>query len=234
MRVIPWLGSLDAMAHGRADLPALDRQERERMRAFTDHAAATRFAALRRVQRVLVAEALGETPDRLLSSYECPECGPDAGHGRPGYRLLGAKQNTAHSTTTAASCTLSASRAGEWGAVVVVTDAPPRFRLGIDLTLERELFDGFDEVALSTAERDWIRSQPGPERLGARAGLWAAKEALSKRDGHGLRREPSQISVLGRAGLVDLSLATDVPIPRHRLIAAVPEEAEAAFRRATA
>ncbi|MDP5227885.1 MULTISPECIES: 4'-phosphopantetheinyl transferase superfamily protein [Arthrobacter] len=234
MRVITWLGSLEEAAR-RGDLPPLDAREQDRARAFANPGARNRFATLRSVQRRLLAGALGVAPDLLLSDYACPECGPDAGHGRPGYRLTDRSGNR-----TTPPFALSASRAGEWGAVVVALDVPEGFRLGVDLTLEAEIFDGFDTVALSAAERAWIGSLPPEERISARAGLWAAKEAIAKRDGHGLRKDPSTIEALGRRGLVELRVSAAGPgtgggaLPPHRLMAAVPEKAEAAFRRATA
>ena len=95
---------------------------------------------------------------------------------------------------------LSASRAGEWGAVVVVTGVGPGFRIGLDLTLHREIFDGFDDVALDGRERDWLRTQEPGEWNAERAALWAAKEAVAKRDGHGLRKDPAGILVLAAPG----------------------------------
>lgn len=236
MRVISWLGSLDEAAR-RGGLPLLDAAEHDRAGAFSDHTAGKRFATLRHVQRGLVAEALGESPDRLLSSYECPDCGPEAGHGRPGYRLVGGSSRTNGTTTPVA---LSASRAGEWGAVVVVTGVEPAFRIGVDLTLDEEIFDGFDDVALSGPERCWLDARPPGRRTAERAALWAAKEAVAKRDGHGLRKDPAEIAVLGAdtdagfaAGVVRLGIRGE-GVPPHVLMAAVPAVAEGAFRTATA
>lgn len=252
MRVLTWLGNLDDAARD-GGLPPLDAAERDRARAFTSGTAQARFGALRRVQRQLLGEILDVHPGRLVSAYECPDCGREAGHGRPGYLLaeVGVEttspQNSASQNLTGVA--LSASRAGEWGAVVVVvTGVEPGFRIGLDLTLEREIFDGFDEVALNGRERDWLRTQEPGERNAGRAALWAAKEAVAKRDGHGLRKDPPGIPVLAAAGnrqtpaegstahapgVVRLESRAE-GLPPHVLMAAVPAGAEDAFRRAMA
>ncbi|MEZ2371837.1 4'-phosphopantetheinyl transferase superfamily protein [Arthrobacter sp. RCC_34] len=256
MRVITWLGSLDDAARD-GGLPPLDDAERARARAFTLGTAQARFGTLRRVQRKLLADTLDVHPGRLVSAYECPDCGRGAGHGRPGYVLtaagpensspqISAPQNPSPQSLTGVA--LSASRAGEWGAVVVVTGVGPGFRIGLDLTLDREIFDGFDDVAVSGPERDWLRTQEPGERNAARAALWAAKEAVAKRDGHGLRTDPSGIPVLAAAGhrrtpaggatayapgLVWLETRAE-GLPPHVLTAAVPAAAEGAFRTAMA
>ncbi|MGO4453955.1 4'-phosphopantetheinyl transferase superfamily protein [Arthrobacter sp. RAF14] len=261
MRVITWLGSLDEAS--RLDgLPPLDAAEQERARAFTSDVARERFGTLRRIQRGLLAEALGTEPGRLLSSYDCPDCGFGAGHGRPGYLLAGpvtepqrasAAGSAALSGTGASEAgeplrlsgvALSASRAGEWGAVVVVAGVERGFWIGLDLTLHEEIFDGFDDVALSGPEKSWLDGQPPARRNAGRAALWAAKEAAAKRDGHGLRKDPARIAVLAAAedrgseagyapGVVRLETRAE-GLPPHALMAAVPAAAEDAFRRATA
>lgn len=263
--MITWLGSLDAAARAQ-DLPPLDGAEQARARAFTSATAAERFGTLRQVQRDLLARLLEVDAERLLSSYECPECGPEAGHGRPGYRLAGRGSGAdgperrvaglRRATTTAgppsaagsrgdgpaqaqrlSGVALSASRAGEWGAVVVVTEVERDFRIGLDLTLHEEMFVGFDRVALSRADRSWLEARQPALRTAGRAALWAAKEAVSKRDGHGLRKDPAAIEVLAAGrylpGLVDLVAEAD-GLPPYALKAAVPEAAAAAFRTATA
>jgi len=280
MRVITWLGSLDDAARD-AGLPPLDDAERDRARAFTSAAAGVRFGTLRRIQRKLLADALGIDPRRFVSAYECPDCGPAAGHGTPGYVVvervpadsqpgsavsLGPadtshldSDHTANAHTAApgsarpprlTDVALSASRAGEWGAVVVVTEVEPGFRIGLDLTLHREIFDGFDDVALDGRERDWLRTQEPGERNAERAALWAAKEAVAKRDGHGLRKDPAGILVLAAPGsgtsgtppkgatayapgVVQLATRAE-GLPPHVLTAAVPAAAEGAFRTAMA
>ncbi|QTF71074.1 4'-phosphopantetheinyl transferase family protein [Arthrobacter woluwensis] len=260
MRVITWLGSLDDAARD-VGLPPLDDAERDRARAFTSAAAGVRFGTLRRIQRKLLADALGIDPRRFVSAYECPDCGPAAGHGRPGYvvvdRVPASSQHGDHTAAPGSAwpqrltdVALSASRAGEWGAVVVVTGVEPGFRIGLDLTLHREIFDGFDDVALNGWERDWLRTQEPEGRNAERAALWAAKEAVAKRDGHGLRKDPAGILVLAAPGNGDngtspggatayapgvVQLATRAEgLPPHVLTAAVPAAAEGAFRTAMA
>ncbi|MDQ0708305.1 phosphopantetheinyl transferase [Arthrobacter woluwensis] len=256
MRVFTWLGSLDDAARD-AGLPPLDAAEQERARAFTSGTARARFGALRRVQRQLLGDILDVHPGRLVSAYECPDCGRGAGHGRPGYALTGVgPENSSPQISVPQNprpqslpgVALSASRAGEWGAVVVVTGADPDFRIGLDLTLEREIFDGFDDVAVSGPERDWLRTQEPGARNAGRAALWAAKEAVAKRDGHGLRTDPSGIPVLAARGhrrtpagdatayapgVVWLEARAE-GLPPHVLTAAVPAAAEGAFRAAMA
>lgn len=256
MRVITWLGSLDDAARD-VGLPPLDDAERDRARAFTAGIAQARFGALRRVQRQLLGEILDVHPGRLVSAYECPDCGREAGHGRPGYLLTeaGAENSSPRisdlqiaAPQNLTDVALSASRAGEWGAVVVVTGVEPGFRIGLDLTLHREIFDGFDDVALSRQERDWLRAQEPGKRNAERAALWAAKEAVAKRDGHGLRKDPAAIPVLagpghggalkGHAtgyspGVVRLETRAE-GLPPHVLTAAVQAAAEGAFRTAMA
>lgn len=156
------------------------------------------FLAGRLVQRRFAAELLGVPAGHLTASYHCPRCGPDAGHGRPGYALAGGPAPLA----------LSLSRAAGWTLLAAVTDPAPGFRLGIDVEdPARTGFAGFAGVALTAAEQRAVAPLQGDALLAARARLWARKEAWLKMTGEGLRTAPAGLDVTALPGLADLAPA---------------------------
>ncbi|RJT83025.1 4'-phosphopantetheinyl transferase superfamily protein [Arthrobacter cheniae] len=197
----------------------LDDVERRRAARIADAAQAVSFVAGRQALRVLAASLLGVQPADLASESVCPVCSPGgtADHGRPGYTLDGGTIPLA----------LSLSRADGFillGALDVrgaVPDAIPR--LGIDLTAVAEVgFDGFDDVSLTTAERDAVRTVPVAGRGAARARLWARKEALVKALGTGFTdRDPSEVDVLTDGRISDLPSVDGVVLASEGLVAAV-------------
>ncbi|MCW2495490.1 4'-phosphopantetheinyl transferase superfamily protein [Jatrophihabitans sp.] len=92
---------------------------------------------------------------------------------------------------------LHLSSASTGGRVLVGLSASP---VGVDVERRDAAdFPGFDGIALTDAEQ---RSAAG------RAELWAGKEALLKRDGVGLRRDPRSVETAG-AELQALDLGPD-------------------------
>ncbi|WP_104172441.1 4'-phosphopantetheinyl transferase superfamily protein [Arthrobacter sp. Y81] len=170
------------------------------------------FLAARMAQRLLAAELLGVRAQDLTARYSCPQCGSGPGitHGRPGYMLDGAP----------APLLLSLSRAAGWTLLAAMTDPGPLQRLGVDVEDPQRLdFDGFDAVALTTAERQAVASLHGDDLLRGRARLWARKEAFLKMTGEGLSRAPETVDVLDRPGVRDLAPAVSgLPVD---LVAAV-------------
>ena len=153
------------------------------------------FLAGRLALRRFAAELLGVRAAELTAAYECPQCGPGSPHGRPGYTLHG----------TPAPLLLSLSRSAGWVLLAAVPDPPPGLRLGVDVQDPAGTdFAGFNDVALSPAERGSLRGLAAAELLGARARLWARKEAWLKLCGTGLRTAPDTVDVLGHPGIRDL------------------------------
>ncbi|MBT2536699.1 4'-phosphopantetheinyl transferase superfamily protein [Arthrobacter sp. ISL-69] len=170
------------------------------------------FLAARMAQRLLAAELLGVRVQDLTARYSCPQCGsgPAITHGRPGYMLDGAP----------APLLLSLSRAKGWTLLAAMTEPGPEQQLGVDVEDPQRLdFDGFDAVALTTAERQAVASLYGDDLLRGRARLWARKEAFLKMTGEGLSRAPETVDVLERPGVRDLAPA-DSGLPVD-LVAAV-------------
>ncbi|KQR03993.1 4-phosphopantetheinyl transferase [Arthrobacter sp. Leaf141] len=168
------------------------------------------FVAGRLAQRRFAAELLGVPAGDLTASYRCPRCGPDAGHGRPGYTLAGVP----------APLVLSLSRAAGWTLLAAVTDPAPGFLLGVDVEdPARTGFAGFAGVALTAAEQRAVAPLHGDMLLAAQARLWARKEAWLKMTGEGLRTSPAGLDVTALPGLADLAPARS-GLPAH-LAAAV-------------
>lgn len=75
--------------------------------------------------------------------------------------------------------------------LVAVTDGPA---IGVDVEAHASTaFAGFDNIALSAAEREWVARMPAWRRGMARADFWVRKEALLKATGVGLRQDPARL-----------------------------------------
>ncbi|SEE54925.1 4'-phosphopantetheinyl transferase [Arthrobacter alpinus] len=162
----------------------LDAAEQARADTILDAPTRRDFIAGRVVQRIMAAELLDAAPGELVSAYSCPECGPNPypSHGRPGYLLRGEP----------AAVSVSFSRSHGWAVAAMVPFAG--VGIGVDVQqLASVAFDGFDDVALSSAEKLRL-SQIAPGGQDAwRAAAWARKEALAKVSGLGLRTDPTRI-----------------------------------------
>lgn len=169
----------------------LDAAEQGRAAAIENPATRRDFLAGRVVQRLMAAELLAAAPDHLVAAYVCPECGPNPlpSHGRPGYEMRG--------KPTALS--ISFSRSHGWGVAAMVAAAG--VPLGVDVQhLASVAFAGFDDVALSPAEKSALAVLAPEKRDAWRAAAWARKEALAKFTGQGLRTDPALIPAFPPAG----------------------------------
>lgn len=169
--------------------------ELSRARAMAD-APAVDFLAGRLTQRHFAAHLLGVPPSELTASYTCPDCGsgPHLSHGRPGYMLDGGP----------APLILSVSRAAGWLLLAAVVNPEAGQLLGVDLEAAAGTdFDRFDDVALTSREREHIAATPADARSAERARLWARKEAWLKATGRGLRLDPDAVDVLDRQFIGD-------------------------------
>lgn len=163
----------------------LDPAEQARAAAILDAATRRDFIAGRVVQRRMAAELLGAAPHSLEAAYACPDCGrnPGPSHGRPDYLIHGAR----------AEVSISFSRSRGW-AVAAMVPAAGR-PLGIDVQHIASVdFPGFDDVALSPAEKVRLAGVDPALRDAWRAAAWARKEALAKYSGLGLRTDPAAIA----------------------------------------
>ncbi|MGO4189858.1 4'-phosphopantetheinyl transferase family protein [Pseudarthrobacter sp. TAF60_1] len=101
---------------------------------------------------------------------------------------------------------LSLSRSSGWILLGAVLEPPAGVTIGVDVENPARLdFDGFDDVALTPAERAALAGLSGPALLQERARLWARKEAWLKMTGGGLSTAPDTVNVLHRAELRDLA-----------------------------
>jgi phosphopantetheinyl transferase len=120
----------------------------------------------------VAARLLGVATGDVTVEHRCAHCG-GTDHGQPEATGLGR-------------VFLSLSRAGGRVAVAGSLTAP----VGVDIeSVERVASAGFDDVAFTARERAGLRG------VHDRARLWAAKEALLKAEGRGLRRDPREIEV---------------------------------------
>ncbi|SEJ26613.1 4'-phosphopantetheinyl transferase [Arthrobacter sp. yr096] len=150
------------------------------------------------------ASLLDVDPTRLVPDYRCPQCGPGQDHGRPGFML----------DAGPAPLALSASRASGWVLLAGVVHPADGFRLGVDLeAISGVGFDGFDGVALTAAEKEFLVSIREQDHARQRARLWARKEAWLKMTGEGLRQSPAEVDVLDRPGLQDVNAVNNRDLP---------------------
>ena len=164
-------------------------------------------------------------PGDLTAAYSCPDCGtgPELDHGRPGYRLhqvpsgLSLSLSRSHGwALLAAGPDRPARSAGSAGAVRPASSDRPAgaagMRVGIDLEHSSGvIFPGFDDVALTRAERQLLSTLAPDQATLWRTAAWARKEALLKARGTGLRIEPASVEAYAEPGdstmLVDLDTA---------------------------
>ena len=163
-------------------------------------------------------------PGDLETAYSCPDCGtgPELDHGRPGYRL--------HQVPAGLRLGLSLSRSHGWallaagpvrpaGAAASVRPAGaagsvrPAGAAGVTIGVDLEhssgvLFPGFDDVALTPAERQLLAALSPEQATLWRTAAWARKEAVLKARGTGLRIEPSSVEAYGEP--VDGTILVDL------------------------
>jgi 4'-phosphopantetheinyl transferase len=151
-------------------------------------------------------------PGDLTASYACPDhgTGPEIDHGRPGYRLgqvpagLGLSLSRSHGWALLA--------AGPGGAVCPAGAAgDAAVTVGVDLEHSSGVtFPGFDDVALTPAERQLLAALTPDQATLWRTAAWARKEALLKARGTGLRIEPASVEAYAehRDGTILVDLDT--------------------------
>ena len=147
-------------------------------------------------------------PRELTAAYSCPECGtgPELDHGRPGYLLRGAPAGLLVSFSRSHGwALLAAGPAGAAGAGAVMAGGA----IGVDLEHSSGVaFAGFDDVALTPAERQLLPALTPEETMPWRTAAWARKEALLKARGTGLRVEPASVEAFAEPAdgtvLIDL------------------------------
>lgn len=182
-RLTVWAFELAAVDPSLAGL--LDSAEQARAATIVDAATRRDFMAGRVAQRLMAAELLGTEPRSLKTAYVCPDCGtnPVPSHGRPGYLRNGVR----------AQLSISFSRSQGWALAAMVPAAG--LPLGIDVQHIASVgFPGFDDVALSPAEKVRLAGIDPELRDAWRAAAWARKEALAKYSGLGLRTDPAAIA----------------------------------------
>ncbi|WP_347110643.1 4'-phosphopantetheinyl transferase superfamily protein [Paenarthrobacter sp. S56] len=184
--------------------PILGRPAAARAERFAEPKNRETFVAARLALRSFAARLLAVNPSRLTPNYDCPRCGPGLDHGRPGFLLDGGPAPLA----------LSASRAAGWVLLAGVVHPGEGLRLGVDLeAVAQARFAGFDEVALTAAERGLVSELPEGKRDAQRARLWARKEAWLKMTGDGLRMDPAEVNVLNCPGIQDVGAVGGRPLP---------------------
>lgn len=160
-------------------------------------------------------------PGDLTAAYACPDhgTGPELDHGRPGYRLgqvpagLGLSLSRSHGWALLAAGPVGpAGAAGPAGAGCSVRPAGAAgVAIGVDLEHSSGvLFPGFDDVALTPAERQLLAALAPEQATLWRTAAWARKEALLKARGTGLRIEPSSVEAYAerRDGKIVVDLDT--------------------------
>ncbi|WP_382303919.1 4'-phosphopantetheinyl transferase family protein [Herbiconiux sp. UC225_62] len=160
-----------------------------------------------------LARQLTPLPDDTTITHHCDACG-SAEHGRP--------QLSAHGTEPVPPVHLSLSRAAGHVALAATLAGP----IGIDIESPSAVRTaGFDDVAFDAGERAALKVRaeahgpPAADRM--RTLAWAAKEAVLKAAGTGLRADP-------RTVLLDLTRDEDPAMrtgsPRLVVLSEAPAE----------
>ncbi|WP_024367034.1 4'-phosphopantetheinyl transferase family protein [Arthrobacter sp. TB 26] len=185
----------------------LDPAERARAARITDPPARLDFVAGRIALRGFAAGILSVRPGELTADYSCPDCGtgPELDHGRPGYRLDGAPTGLS----------LSLSRSRGWALLAAGRGVGPGSAgstIGIDLEHSSgTVFPGFDDVALTPAERQLLTELPPDQADHWRTAVWARKEALLKARGTGLRLDPCSVEAFPEPADGNVLFELDTP-----------------------
>ncbi|MEA5454517.1 4'-phosphopantetheinyl transferase superfamily protein [Sinomonas sp. JGH33] len=193
------------LGHKGSPLPAGRPTEGEalRARAFADAQRGHEFLAGRIALRVLVGEALGVGPGRILPLYRCPACG-DGEHGSPGFALAASDDGDAgDALSTRLLLAASMSRAAGWALLGLERsrECSAPARIGVDLAHASD-FGTIPDSAFSS--RECLRLTASRDAQAEAARLWARKEALLKAMGTGLRTDPASVETLGDPRVVDL------------------------------
>lgn len=165
--------------HG-ASLPQLEQLlgAGDRARLASEpEAARVRFLSGRTALVTAAARLTGSEPRSLVIDATCPDCGRS--HGRP--RILG-PSSAVHVSLTHAE-----------GRAIAVASATP---VGVDAETREALRAQRATVGLIA---------PASRAVGVRH--WTRIEAIVKADGRGLRIDPRNVTIVGRRGTVDGSVA---------------------------
>ncbi|WP_146069260.1 4'-phosphopantetheinyl transferase family protein [Arthrobacter sp. ZGTC412] len=174
-------------------LDFLDDAERQMAGRFASTMQRGRFLAGRMALRLHVAEVAGVDPRSLHADYVCRNCqGADRVHGAPRYRA-GADGLWIRA---------SLSRSGDWCLLAAVVNEQVR-GVGVDLeSFASANFEGFEVVAMTAREREYLQEVPAPQRALCQTVLWTRKEAVLKALGSGLALDPSLVDVAGGVPLL--------------------------------
>ena len=143
----------------------------------------------------------------------------DLGAGDPGARDPAPTRRDPRGTGAHATTDAHAAGTGAHGGGTGTTGTG----IGVDIdVVSGVVFEGFDDVALSGAERSHVARLPRQEQDGARARLWVRKEALVKARGTGFGSAgPADVEVLSDPDITDLEEWNGVTFARLGLVAAV-------------
>lgn len=169
-------------------LHTLDGAERQLAGTFGSTTQRDRFLAGRLALRFHAAGVAGVDPGSLHADYVCPNCrGTDRAHGAPRYRA------GVHGPWVQASL----SRSGDWCLLAAVVNEQV-CGVGVDLeSCASADFEGFEAVAMTAREREYLQEVPVSQRALFQTVLWTRKEAVLKALGSGLSLDPSLVDVAG-------------------------------------
>jgi len=165
--------------------------------------------------REFAAGILAVRPGDLTAAYACPDhgTGPEVDHGRPGYRLGQVPAGLVLSLSRSHGWALLAAGPAGPGGAVRPADAAGDAAVTVGVDLEHSsgvTFPGFDDVALTPAERQLLAALTPDQATLWRTAAWARKEALLKARGTGLRIEPASVEAYAehRDGTILVDLDT--------------------------
>lgn len=173
----PQADRFDATWHDAAWLDATESERFARLQRVEDR---RHFLTSRALLKRLVGNLTDTRPALVRLSYDCSLCGRP--HGRPVVIEPGASVGW-HVSLSHTGCHV----------MVAATLAGP---LGVDVERSAAVgFDGFDDVALTSAEQTVLQRCAPAAQARARAVYWTRKEAVLKATGRGLAVDPCSLEV---------------------------------------
>lgn len=158
----------------------LDTTEMGRVGRLKKRGDRQRFLTSRVLLKTMIGHLSDCDPALVRLSYDCPGCSRP--HGRP----------IVVEPRAAVRWHVSLSHAGRY-VMTAATDVGP---VGVDVEqVAATRFDGFDDVALTPAERAEVERYAPAEQAWARAVYWSRKEAVLKAIGLGLSVDPRTLQM---------------------------------------
>lgn len=181
--------------HSASWLTYVGMEEQEKAASYRNREDAVNYAAQHTLMRCIAASALdikATQASEIPVDRACHLCDSGELHGKP--CIEGLTLNMARSQ----------------GIVAGAFSSRDDVVLGLAIEKMRgNYYAGFDNIALNTADKEWVKSFPQETQNVLRLMLWTAKQAVLKATGHGLSVSPASVTI----GLYDFPQDAEAPLP---------------------